>query len=1036
MNPADTLSDAAFGAELVSSIQLAPGSPYAESTEAWLELYNRSTNAVNLTGWRLDDGIDFRFAPDTMIPSNGYLVVAKAPAVLQAKYPGISIVGPFTNNLSHRGEGIVLRDASDNPADDVTYFDGGRWPEFADGNGSSLELIDPHADNSIAESWAASDESEKAPWTNVSYRAVAADDLGPTLWKEFALGLLDAGELLVDDLSVIESPGGSATELLGNGSFENGLSGWRVLGHHHAEVIVDPGNAANHVLHLTTSGVTDDVGNLMETTLANGASVVNGREYQISFRARWIAGNHQLNTRLYHNRCARTTRLPRPDQVGTPGARNSRWQPNLGPTFKNLQHSPVVPAANAPVMVTVEAGDPDGVAAMTLWWSANGGAWSSVPMLPAPAPTAPQRFMGTAPGFAARTIVQFFIEATDGWGASANFPAGGTNSRALYKVNDQLANLALAHNFRVLTTTADSDDMLVPTKTMSNETRPCTVIYDEAEVFYDAKVRLKGSNLGRSSNATLGFDVAFDPMKPFRGVHRSVHVDRSGGRRFGQHEIVIRHILNRAGGVPTRYDDLARFIAPRTNLTSSCILSLARFGDEFLDAQYENGGDGHVYEYELVYFPVLTADDTPTGTKLPNPYDHPAVNPDLSWLGDEGDAYRRHYLIKNHRTRDDFSRIMDLGRAFDLAGLAQETNVASIIDTQEWLRLFAAMSLCGVGDVYSQGQNHNVGLYIRPSDNRVLALPWDWDFAFFNPTNAPLWGDMNMGRFIARPANQRAFLFHLRDLIARVFNPGYMAGWTDHYDNFLPTSGAFAVQNFSNIVTYIAHRGSYVSSQIPASVPFAITTAGGQSFLTNSTVVTLTGGAWIDVRDIRLAGSAATLSLTWTTPTNWQVTLPLLLGANAFTFTAHDDRGALLASASISVTTTATGGGTDTDGDGMPDAWEQANGLNHLNNDANSDPDQDGLTNGQEFLAGTNPQDALSFLRITAGREGTNVTLSFVAVAGRDYSILQRDTPDLGVWSLLLNVPSAATNRLAQAVVPQPSPAPQRFYRLVTPALP
>ena len=269
-----------------------------------------------------------------------------------------------------------------------------------------------------------------------------------------------------------------------------------------------------------------------------------------------------------------------------------------------------------------------------------------------------------------------------------------------------------------------------------------------------------------------------------------------------------------------------------------------------------------------------------------------------------------------------------------------------------------------------------------------------------------------------------------------MINPGYMAFWTDHYDNFLPVSGSFAAQNFSGIATYIANRGSSVASRIPAHIPFAITTAGGFPFLTNSTVVTLTGSAWIDVRDIRLAGSAATLSLTWTTPTNWQVTLPLLLGANPFTFTAHDDRGALLTSASISVTTTATGGGTDTDGDGMPDAWEDANGLNHLVNDANADPDQDGLTNGQEFLAGTNPQDSSSFLRISAGREETNVTLSFVAVAGRDYSILQRDAPDLGAWSTLLNVPSAATNRVVQAVVPQPSPTSQRFYRLVTPGRP
>lgn len=45
----------------------------------------------------------------------------------------------------------------------------------------------------------------------------------------------------------------------------------------------------------------------------------------------------------------------------------------------------------------------------------------------------------------------------------------------------------------------------------------------------------------------------------------------------------------------------------------------------------------------------------------------------------------------------------------------------------------------------------------------------------------------------------------------------------------------------------------------------------------------------------------------------------------------------------------------DTDGDGMPDNWEQTYFLHPTNGDPNGDPDDDGRTNLQEYLDGTNP---------------------------------------------------------------------------------
>jgi hypothetical protein len=381
---ATTSADMDFATELLAWHQLTPPLPFRDSPESWVEIFNRSSNTVDLTGWRLDEGIDYRFASGKTIPPGGFLVVAKDVDYMQALYPGLDVAGPFTNRLSQNSDYIVLKDPNNNLADEVRYFSGGRWQEYADGGGSSLELRDPRADNMQPEAWAASDERDSAAWQTFTWRGVSAagQPSEPTVWRELALCLLDgAGEALIDDVSVIETPATTPRQLIVNGAFNSGAANWRLLGNHRrSRVVPEPGNAGNSVLHLVATGAGEYQGNQIETTLLNNTAIVDGREYEISFRARWLAGKRKVNARLYFNRLARTFDLATPLGSGTPGTVNSRFEPNIGPTYSDLTHAPVVPNAGQPVRISVKPSDPDGIAALAVKYSVAGGAWQTAPM--------------------------------------------------------------------------------------------------------------------------------------------------------------------------------------------------------------------------------------------------------------------------------------------------------------------------------------------------------------------------------------------------------------------------------------------------------------------------------------------------------------------------------------------------------------------------------------------------------------------------------------------------------------------------------
>jgi hypothetical protein len=131
----------------------------------------------------------------------------------------------------------------------------------------------------------------------------------------------------------------------------------------------------------------------------------------------------------------------------------------------------------------------------------------------------------------------------------------------------------------------------------------------------------------------------------------------------------------------------------------------------------------------------------------------------------------------------------------------------------------------------------------------------------------------------------------------------------------------------------------------------------------------------------------------------------------------------------------------DSDQDGMPDQWETSYTLNPTNDfDADLDYDEDTMSNVDEYRAGTNPRDNMSYLRIESIESELATTgtmrVSFIAVSNRTYTVEHRDSLIPGAWNRLGDVSTATTNRLIELVDSPPVAITKRFYRLATPRMP
>jgi Tol biopolymer transport system component len=123
----------------------------------------------------------------------------------------------------------------------------------------------------------------------------------------------------------------------------------------------------------------------------------------------------------------------------------------------------------------------------------------------------------------------------------------------------------------------------------------------------------------------------------------------------------------------------------------------------------------------------------------------------------------------------------------------------------------------------------------------------------------------------------------------------------------------------------------------------------------------------------------------------------------------------------------------DSDGDGIPDWWMmqyfghptgQAGDLSRASDDA----DGDGVSNLQEYLAGTDPTNPTSVFRLwAAAPANSTMNLTWPAVPGKSYQIQYKTNLDDPVW---LTAPGNVWVMGGQGYYLAPAATPSSFYRV------
>jgi len=118
----------------------------------FIELYNNSGQAIDLSHVQFTEGIDYEFPFGASISGHSFICLAEDSAAFYKAY-GSYPYGEYESKLSNSGELLRLIGPYRTIIDTVRYDDNEPWPGTPDKGLFSLALKNPSLDNALAENW-------------------------------------------------------------------------------------------------------------------------------------------------------------------------------------------------------------------------------------------------------------------------------------------------------------------------------------------------------------------------------------------------------------------------------------------------------------------------------------------------------------------------------------------------------------------------------------------------------------------------------------------------------------------------------------------------------------------------------------------------------------------------------------------------------------------------------------------------------------------------------------------------------------------